>query len=528
MESSWGYVTEEEKGYVSNDSLSAAAAVPPPPSTLVRSKSSFLGWELKTPSSSFDNQCFEELGFPELLGKPLFNDLIGGSGHGGRITSSSSSNNSTTTTVMDSSSGRDSLIDLKLGRFGDHGDVNVNVASFSKGAPVLCSSVSSTAPKRPRASSGLHSQTAYCQVYGCNKDLSSSKDYHKRHKVCEVHSKTAVVIVNGVEQRFCQQCSRFHLLAEFDDGKRSCRKRLAGHNERRRKPQAGIPSGKAARLLQPCGSDSRFQGTMLSSASFISSDSDKHGMSGFWRPGKAEHGSGFWHPQNSRSLFPSSYNGKQFPFLQESGAATTTSESIFYENTNHYKPVLAAQHSGSRPLFQNSSLGSEDFNVFDTSSTVQGLSGISDSCCALSLLSSQSQNSSSQSSGIPFAPPMVSPSSHGNHCSISEVSVKIGMSSQTSSCRVYDRFPSSLNPATGGSQLSPILIPDNNNIVNFEMADRIFQGSDFVNARDRLSCEDGATIDLLQLSSQLQRVEHQRQSLQVKQENDSSCTLRIT
>lgn len=27
------------------------------------------------------------------------------------------------------------------------------------------------------------------------------------------------------------------MLAEFDDGKRSCRKRLAGHNERRRKPQ---------------------------------------------------------------------------------------------------------------------------------------------------------------------------------------------------------------------------------------------------------------------------------------------------
>jgi hypothetical protein len=30
---------------------------------------------------------------------------------------------------------------------------------------------------------------------------------------------------------------RFHLLAEFDDAKRSCRKRLDGHNRRRRKPQ---------------------------------------------------------------------------------------------------------------------------------------------------------------------------------------------------------------------------------------------------------------------------------------------------
>lgn len=29
---------------------------------------------------------------------------------------------------------------------------------------------------------------------------------------------------------------RFHVLQEFDEGKRSCRRRLAGHNKRRRKP----------------------------------------------------------------------------------------------------------------------------------------------------------------------------------------------------------------------------------------------------------------------------------------------------
>lgn len=29
--------------------------------------------------------------------------------------------------------------------------------------------------------------------------------------------------------------SRFHVVSEFDDSKRSCRRRLAGHNERRRK-----------------------------------------------------------------------------------------------------------------------------------------------------------------------------------------------------------------------------------------------------------------------------------------------------
>ncbi|CAA0822504.1 Squamosa promoter-binding-like protein 6 [Striga hermonthica] len=91
--------------------------------------------------------------------------------------------------------------------------------------------------KRAKSANSSPSLAPTCQVLGCNKDLSSSKDYHKRHKVCDVHSKTAMVIVNGKQQRFCQQCSRFHVLAEFDEGKRSCRKRLAGHNERRRKPQ---------------------------------------------------------------------------------------------------------------------------------------------------------------------------------------------------------------------------------------------------------------------------------------------------
>ncbi|CAL9176328.1 unnamed protein product [Musa hybrid cultivar] len=75
-----------------------------------------------------------------------------------------------------------------------------------------------------------------CQVDGCSKVLVDEKEYHKRHKVCELHSKAPRVVVLGVEQRFCQQCSRsFHVISEFDDSKRSCRRRLAGHNERRRK-----------------------------------------------------------------------------------------------------------------------------------------------------------------------------------------------------------------------------------------------------------------------------------------------------
>ncbi|KAF8762756.1 hypothetical protein HU200_009061 [Digitaria exilis] len=75
-----------------------------------------------------------------------------------------------------------------------------------------------------------------CQAEGCKADLSTAKRYHRRHKVCEHHSKAPVVVTaGGLHQRFCQQCSRFHLLDEFDDAKKSCRKRLADHNRRRRK-----------------------------------------------------------------------------------------------------------------------------------------------------------------------------------------------------------------------------------------------------------------------------------------------------
>ncbi|XP_039117523.1 protein LIGULELESS 1-like [Dioscorea cayenensis subsp. rotundata] len=83
-----------------------------------------------------------------------------------------------------------------------------------------------------------HHPPPRCQADGCGADLSGAKHYHRRHKVCEFHSKAAVVLfAGGVQQRFCQQCSRFHVLSEFDETKRSCRKRLADHNRRRRKPK---------------------------------------------------------------------------------------------------------------------------------------------------------------------------------------------------------------------------------------------------------------------------------------------------
>ncbi|KAK1434821.1 hypothetical protein QVD17_00575 [Tagetes erecta] len=87
-----------------------------------------------------------------------------------------------------------------------------------------------TVIKRSRASY-VSSLSTHCQVEGCNLDLSSAKDYHRRHRICANHSKSPKVVVDGMERRF-------HDLSEFDDRKRSCRRRLSAHNARRRRPQS--------------------------------------------------------------------------------------------------------------------------------------------------------------------------------------------------------------------------------------------------------------------------------------------------
>ncbi|KAF5463540.1 hypothetical protein F2P56_019444 [Juglans regia] len=98
----------------------------------------------------------------------------------------------------------------------------------------------------------------HCQADECVVDLRMGKTYHKRHKVCEHHSRSPVVLVSGVRQRFCQQCSKFHEISEFDDDKKSCRERLASHNERRRKTPSKL---KAEDEQKP--SECRMNGSLL-------------------------------------------------------------------------------------------------------------------------------------------------------------------------------------------------------------------------------------------------------------------------
>lgn len=209
----------------------------------------------------------------------------------------------------------DCLVDLKLGRLSDLGDGSVN--SFKSS---MMESSSSGSAKRARTP-GHGTQVVSCLVDGCKSDLSKCRDYHRRHKVCELHSKTAKVTIGGHEQRFCQQCSRFHSLGEFDEGKRSCRKRLDGHNRRRRKPQPEPLSITSGRFL------SSHQGTRLLAFSNPQVFPASAGVTSAWAGNiKTENDAvlynshqqlNFMDRQNSfPESFSRSYRGKQFPFLQ--------------------------------------------------------------------------------------------------------------------------------------------------------------------------------------------------------------------
>ncbi|KAL5215960.1 hypothetical protein ABZP36_007361 [Zizania latifolia] len=196
-----------------------------------------------------------------------------------------------------------------------------------------------------------------CQAEGCKADLSSAKRYHRRHKVCEHHSKAPVVVTaGGLHQRFCQQCSRFHLLDEFDDAKKSCRKRLADHNRRRRKskPSDGehaadkrrAQANKAATAKDKAGSSSKNAGiggdgmeTQLLGSALMSKDEDETmGLGDVVKEAVDPKGKASMQQQAHHGLhhqsqqhgfpFPSSSGSCLFPQSQAAVSSTDTTSNI--------------------------------------------------------------------------------------------------------------------------------------------------------------------------------------------------------
>ncbi|KAJ0972529.1 hypothetical protein J5N97_020488 [Dioscorea zingiberensis] len=176
----------------------------------------------------------------------------------------------------------DCLVDLKLGGLGEGWKIQPTMSEMPSG---------SGSSKRARTPNNGR-QVASCLVDGCKSDLSKCREYHRRHKVfpggafqdadgygrregAEILSAVQQVMEQGLcipelymmnmglsqlsivialcfddvllhlllrhailfHACFRFSYDRFHSLVEFDEVKRSCRKRLDGHNRRRRKPQ---------------------------------------------------------------------------------------------------------------------------------------------------------------------------------------------------------------------------------------------------------------------------------------------------
>ncbi|KAL9420569.1 hypothetical protein AB3S75_038188 [Citrus x aurantiifolia] len=461
---SWIYGSEG-KGILYSDEVDSSV------DPFTRSRKTLMAWESK-PSYNFDinklfsdsddveNMEFMDLCFTDLTRKPCHsNSSLGtpngevGSDTNERLTTTpcmvtsnsfcgAESGSKISSSCMKSISQDSALIDLKLGRLVDGRDKQCGKL-FKEGS-VASSAHPSLMAKKVRTTSSC-SQTPLCQVYGCNKDLSSSKDYHKRHKVCDVHSKTPKVIVNGNEQRFCQQCSRFHLLAEFDDSKRSCRRRLAGHNERRRKPQFNIHSDRSRKLLQ------LYQGSELPWTSL-------------------QNGTSFVYPDMLPGgiLFPERYEPvKHIKFSER----PPYSPQLAVPNTNEQLLTKSSLYQGNKKQHRLAI-------PLDTALTFQDSSGISHSSGALSLLSAQSQSMPNHLSGIPMARPLI-------------------------------------------SQMRSLMVPDAGHAFELKVeTDEVSQESDFFKDKNCYSPEQGFTVDLIQLSSHLKRVEQQRNSIQPKQHTD--------
>lgn len=63
-----------------------------------------------------------------------------------------------------------------------------------------------------------------CRVPNCpNALLMEGPKYCSRHRICEMHVKCLRVVFDNVAYRFCQKCTRFHLIEEFDKDRHTCR-----------------------------------------------------------------------------------------------------------------------------------------------------------------------------------------------------------------------------------------------------------------------------------------------------------------
>lgn len=84
----------------------------------------------------------------------------------------------------------------------------------------------------------------FCQTPHCGADISNAKAYCRRYRVCVECISASSMVVNGIEQRYCQQCGHLHPIGDFDGTRRSCRAKLERHAENVRRKRKKIAEGK--------------------------------------------------------------------------------------------------------------------------------------------------------------------------------------------------------------------------------------------------------------------------------------------
>lgn len=152
-------------------------------------------------------QGLEEMCFPQVVGNSLLNPVM------------VANHNAFSEDHDMSFKLSNSVVELDYKDYSGIFDLNLEKNVQQENSKVTNSPFEVSLPSKQTRMAGSGSRSQFCQVHGCSKSLLSCKDYHKKHKVCELHSKTAKVIVNGIVQRFCQQCSRlisYHLTKLLD------------------------------------------------------------------------------------------------------------------------------------------------------------------------------------------------------------------------------------------------------------------------------------------------------------------------
>lgn len=159
-----------------------------------------------------------------------------------------------------------------------------------------------------------------------------------------------------------------------------------------------------------------------------------------------------------------------------------------------------------------------------SNTTAQGSSRISSSSCALSLLSAQSQNLASHSTGTLIAKPKTNQFSYAHQSPDPSFDINSGVLPLEKYAANGD-YLSGMN-SMDTTRTESIFVPNVDNAFDLKIeADETYRESDFFNAKYSLSPERGSTVDLLQLSSHLKRVEQQRHTQQFNPQSEDCCFL---